>query len=614
LSAVFELGAIRSLPAVGLAAGTAVVAWREQGSLAAPDWLPLAMLAALLVATVAFAGVAVLPGRAALLGGGALVVLAGWTGASMTWSPTPAGARDEALLVGLYALCLLLGPLVLPGLREQAWTIAGVAGVLAVLGGLAALKLALAADPQALLFGGRLDFPVSYVNACAALFVLGFWPAVATAARRDAHAALRAAATGAAALFLALGTAAQSKGAILGLAVSAVLVFALSPLRLRLLLPLSLAVAVTVAAAAPLTAPYRSYSTAVAHRAGWTSLAVTVAGVVLGAVYAAVDARVELGERKRRLIGRAVLALVLGGLATGIVAFVVSVSSPRAWLAQEWAAFKHPNPTRVGSSHLSSLGSNRYDFWRVAIDETRAHPLAGIGGRGFFSAYLQHGRSDETPLRAHSLYLDTAAEEGVPGLLLLLIGLGAPLVLVARRLRSPVAVAAFGAGTYFAAHAAVDWIWTVPVVGVVAFLLLGSACGNAEARPLGRRVGIGVALAAVAAAALAFAPPWLASRYVAAAYHSASPGADLSRARLLDPLSLDPYWAAWRLATTPAAQIHALVRAHTLEPDSVAVLYNLALTYERAGRRERAAAALRLAARLDPRDPIVRSALRTADR
>jgi O-antigen ligase len=614
LSAVLETGAVRPLPPLGLAAATAVVAWREQGSLAASDWLPLAVLAALVAATVALAGVAVRPSRAVLLAGGSLVLLAGWTAASTAWSPSPSGARDEALLVGLYALCLLLGPLVLPGVREQRRTVAGLTGVLAVLGALAALKLALAADPAVLLFGGRLDFPVSYVNACAARFVLGFWPAVATAARRDAHGALRAGAAGAAALFLALGIAAQSKGAVLGLAVSALLVFALSPLRLRLLVPVLLAAAPAAAAAAPLTAPYRSGATVAAHRAGWAALAVAVAGVVLGAAYAAVDARLELGEARRRRLGRTTLALTLGAVAAALAAFVLSVSSPRAWVAHEWRAFKHPNSGQVGSSHLSALGSNRYDFWRVALDEARTHPLRGIGGRGFYSAYLEHRRSPETPLRAHSLYLDTLAEEGIPGLLLLLLGLGAPLVLLARRLRSPVAVAAFGAGTYFAAHAAVDWIWTVPVVGVFALLLLGSACGEEDAPRLRRPTSVGVAVASIAAAAFAFAPPWLAARYVAAAYHSASPSADLARARALDPLSLDPYWAEWRLARTPAAQIRALVRAHALEPSSVAVLYNLALTYERAGRRSAAVAALRQAARLDPRDPIVRSALRSADR
>ena len=100
--------------------------------------------------------------------------------------------------------------------------------------------------------------------------------------------------------------------------------------------------------------------------------------------------------------------------------------------------------------------------------------------------------SAETPLRAHSLYFDVLAETGVQGLLILLLGVGAPLLLLARRLSQPCAVAAFGAGTYFLAHAAVDWIWTLPAVGVPAFVLLGIGCAGGDLRPLPRRAAYAV--------------------------------------------------------------------------------------------------------------------------
>ena len=53
------------------------------------------------------------------------------------------------------------------------------------------------------------------------------------------------------------------------------------------------------------------------------------------------------------------------------------------------------------STHLLTLGSNRYDFWRVAIHQFREHPVGGIGARGFRVAYLGARRSPETPARAH---------------------------------------------------------------------------------------------------------------------------------------------------------------------------------------------------------------------
>ena len=614
MSAVTAPAVARVLPLLALTIALSAIAWQQKGSLDAGDWLPLGIIAALLIATVAASGAALRPPRLVLVGAGVLLVLAGWTAASMAWSASPAGARDEALLTGLYLVVLLIPVLVLAGARERRNALGLVLAALAGLGLATALKLALSANPASLLFGGRLNFPVSYVNACSALFVIGLWPAIVVAAQRDSRLATRAAATGAASLFLALAIAAQSKGTVLGLAVSALLVLALAPSRLRLLGATLLAAAPAAAAIVPLTEPYRSSAMSVAHRAGWTALGVFVAGAVLGLAYAVLDRRLELGAARRRFVGRALLALCAAGLAAAVVAFFLSVSAPGAWMSKEWDSFKHKHPAESGSTHLTSLGSNRYDFWRVSLDGAAAHPLRGIGARGFYSAYLEHRRSGETPLRAHSLYLDAVDELGIPGLLLLLLGVGAPLIFVARRLSQPCAVAAFGAATYFLAHAAVDWIWTVPVVGAFAFAFLGIGCADGTSRPLPRRVALIAAVAATAAAFLAFAPPWLAHRYVLAAYSASSPATDLSHARWLDPLSLDPDWAAWQLAATDRDRVAALQDARRLEPRSVAVLYQLGRVYLRMGRRAEAAEVLRRADALDPREPAIRKALLTASR
>jgi hypothetical protein len=614
MSAVTATAVARVLPLLGLTIALFGATWQQKGSLAVGDWLPLAILSAFLLTMIAAAGAAVRPPRLVLIGTGALLALAGWNAASIGWSASPAGARDEALLTGLYLIVMLLPVVVLAGPRERQTSLGVVLAALAGLGLATALDLALSAKPLTLLFGGRLDFPVSYVNACSALFVIGFWPAVVIAAQRHSRLATRAAAIGAGSLFLALAITAQSKGTVLGLAVSALLVFAFAPSRLRLLGVTLLATAPAAAAVVPLTAPYRSSAVSVAHRSGWTALGVFVAGAALAIPYVLADRRLELGAARRRLIGRSTFALFAACLAASVIAFFVSVPAPGAWMSKEWTSFKHKHPADSGSTHLSALGSNRYDFWRVALAEAAAHPLRGIGGRGFYSAYLQHRRSDETPLRAHSLYLDALAELGVPGLLLLLLGVAAPLVLLVRRLSQPCAVAAFGAATYFLAHAAVDWIWTVPVVGAFAFLLLGIGCAGEELRPLSRRAAIAVAATAAAAALLAFAPPWLAHRYILAAYSTSAPAADLSNARLLDPLSLEPYWAAWRLAKTDSGRVDALQGARRLEPRSVAVLYQLGRVYLHMGRRTEATDVLRRAHALDPREPEIRKALLTAAR
>src|SRR5207244_11001449 len=101
---------VRTLPTAAVAAAGVAMVWDTHGSIAAADWLPYAVLAALVVVTVGAAGAATRPARVAILGGSALVGLAAWDAISVLWSPLPSLARDEALLVVFYAL-VFAGPL-----------------------------------------------------------------------------------------------------------------------------------------------------------------------------------------------------------------------------------------------------------------------------------------------------------------------------------------------------------------------------------------------------------------------------------------------------------------------------------------------------------------------
>ena len=109
-------------------------------------------------------------------------------------------------------------------------------------------------------YAGRLSFPISYPNAQAAAFLIGFWPAVVCAAQRRAALPVRALALGGATVIAAGWLTAQSKGGVLAIAVSAAVLFAVSPLRLRLLPPTLLAGGLTALAYRPLTRPFRSAS------------------------------------------------------------------------------------------------------------------------------------------------------------------------------------------------------------------------------------------------------------------------------------------------------------------------------------------------------------------
>src|SRR5207302_3889681 len=126
---------------------------------------------------------------------------------------------------------------------------------------------------------------------------------------------------------------------------------------------------------------------------------------------------------------------VVAGVVVGLAAFVAVEHHPVGFLDAKWNAFKHKPTSGREQTHLFELGSNRYDFWRVAFGEFGRHPLLGDGSRGFATAYLEHRQSAESPARAHSLELDALSETGLVGFALLAAAIGLPLLAVGRRAR-----------------------------------------------------------------------------------------------------------------------------------------------------------------------------------
>jgi hypothetical protein len=587
--------AFRVLPTAALAVAAWALAWVETGSIDASDWLPYALVAGLLAAVVLFAGTAPRPNTRELVALGALVALAGWEALSLTWSAVPSLARDEALLTLFYAVALLVPLTTLRTAADRLYASACVAAVSGVLAVGAGLILRFGSDQSDHFYSGRLSFPISYPNALAATFLIGFWPAIVVAAGRRQSVVMRALALAAAAAIASGWLTAQSKGGVAAIAVSAALVFALSPLRLRLLPPTLIAAVLTAAAYGPLTAPFRTQSVNNVKGAGSAILLLTALGAVLGIVYALVDRRLELGPRGVRVAGLAALGLFVVGVVVAVVFFSTRVYHA-GWFGDQWRAFKNVPAYSQASSHLLQLGSYRYDIWRVALHEFEHHPLAGIGSRGFGPAYLQQRHSPDTPARAHSFELDALSELGIVGFALLLLAIVPPLVPVVTRMRArdPAATAAFAGAAYWLVHASADWIWTVPACGIPFFLLLGAGGAGGERPPLARRAALPAAIALVVLSLVAFVPPWLSARLTARG--------QLHWAKRLDPLSVDPYVAQ--------GSVPALEEAVRKEPRVVELRFDLALAYERAREFRRARAELLQARRLDPREPRIFDALK----
>src|SRR5438093_1135134 len=431
---VFNAGnAARVLQTVVLAAVSWGLAWLATGSAAAPDWLPYAFLTALVLAAALIGGTALRPRRRELAVVGALVALAGWEALSIVWSAVPDLARDEALLTIFYAIALLVPLVALRSATERLLALAAIAAAAAVLAVGAGIVLRFGSDQADHFYSGRLSFPISYPNAQAAVFLIGFWPALVLAAQRGRGLLVRALAMAAATAIASGWLTAQSKGGIAAITVSAALVYALSPLRLRLLPPALIAVVLTAAAYRPLTAPYRTGSVSDVKGAGAAILILTAVGALAGLLYALADRRLELGPRGVRAAGFATLVLFLAAAALGAALFLTRVYHA-GWFDDQWRAFKGGAPQTTTSSHLFHLGSWRYDIWRVAVHEFADHPLAGIGSRGFGPAYLEGRRSPDTPVRAHSVELDALSELGVVGCVLLACLLALPLLPVVSRM------------------------------------------------------------------------------------------------------------------------------------------------------------------------------------
>jgi hypothetical protein len=106
----------------------------------------------------------------------------------------------------------------------------------------------------------------------------------------------------------------------------------------------------------------------------------------------------------------------------------------------------------------------------VAWTEYKEHPLVGSGA-GTFEQFWQRDRPvGEAARDGHSLYLETLAQLGWPGLLVVLCMLGLPFAAAVAARREPLAAGAFGAYVAYVVHTGVDWDWEMPILTLFALL------------------------------------------------------------------------------------------------------------------------------------------------
>ncbi len=602
-------------------------------------WYPAAIFLTALLALCAF----LLPRRSAvpapvLLALGAMAALTAWSYLSIVWADDPGIAWAGSNRTLLFLVCLALFALWRQRGRHAAavlglWT-AWVIGLAIV----TLIRVDTTANLDPLFIGDRLASIAGYPNATAAALMMGFFPALVLAGRREIPWWLRGLAAGGAVVCVDVALLAQSRGSAYSIPIVLLILFIAVPGRLR-----TLAVLAAAGIGIALTAPGILSDLDDARASGLNAGAFDGLGAMVGigaaatavmvAIGAFVDSRTdvlaETAQRARRAVGAVVIALAV----VSAVAALVIAGDPIGRAADAWDSFKggytEQQLKAEGTRLASGLGSNRYDFFRVALDQFAAAPITGAGAENFLEDYLQEGRSAETPRYPHSVIFRTLGQLGLVGAALLLVVLGAAVAALWRALRQADAMAGAVAGAaaivfvYWFVHGSFDWFWEYGGLGASAFAMLGLALAlvpradRPDARPFaaGRRGLVAIPVLAVAACTLV--APWLAERWVdeASATWSRSPGEAfdlLDRAAAANPLSSRPYLAAGVIAVRvddlPRAR-EEFRNALEREPRSYYAALELGAIASEFGRREEALDWLERARQASPRDPIVRRAI-----
>ncbi len=380
------------------------------------------------------------PGEA-FAAGGCLIALTGFTALSMGWGVDDGGAFDDTMRAVCYSGVFALVVAASPARSARSW-LAGLA-----IGLVALSVVALGSRLVPSLFPGaavpadlaatraRLSYPLGYWNALGALLALGAVLLVALAgmARTVAGRTFATAAVPlpAFAVFLT-----SSRGGAVAGAVGFVILLLLSPNRVRLVTAVTIGgVGTAVLVIASLSRDL--FTDGRTGAAGYDTEANVMLLLTLVVVAAAFTLRPMVDGLVERLrVPRAVSAVLTVGAALALIVGLLGADP-----VERWHELKAPPDTQdavtgrgLVTRHLTSTeGTGRYQFWKAGWEAFESQPLRGVGAAGYEPWWAQHGTLDYYVRNAHSVFVETAAELGVVGLLLLLGFLGTAVVVGVRR-------------------------------------------------------------------------------------------------------------------------------------------------------------------------------------
>lgn len=487
-----------------------------------------------------------------------------------------------------------------------------------------------------ILLSSRLAAPIGYQNGEAALFLIPLWLVLYLASRREVPSFARGLLAATASLLVQLTVLAQSRGSMYSLPIVFLIFVVLTSGRGRALVTTLVVLAASAFNLGTLLEVFRAGDRGDPVAPALTQarngmIAVFVCLLVLGTLVAVLDQRLSLSGRAARRLDRGVVAGFGLALALVIALALSAANSPIQTTRDAWHNFTTGAAGGSDSSHFTSLyGTNRYDFWRVAADEFRAHPLVGIGSNNFAPEYLQARRSDEEPNDPHSIEMKVSSQTGIVGSLFFLGFLACALAAVRRRGIDPfkrgLAASLVVGFSYWFVHGSVEWFWEIPAITAAAMAFLGLAAAitvdasgeeTDRRRPDRRPLALALGLLALVVS-VGYSASWLSARYVDSASQGwrASPSeADrmLDRARVLNPLSEKPDVIAGTIAERRrdyGRMEVAFKRALERNDVNWYAWLELGIASYETGNRSAALAQLERARGLNPREPITRLVLR----
>ena len=395
-----------------------------------------------------------------------------WTGLSISWSRVLGPATDDTDRVVLYCACFALALVVMRDrrIRDVAPDVVllGIAVVaLYALGG----RLLPHVVPTSAIgkAGSRLAQPLTYWNAEGLFLATGVLLGVAVASNEARPRWLRSVACAAAVPCGFAGFLTFSRGAGAALLGGMLVLLLMRPRRSAIAAAIvagaGTAVLCVLLVAFPavraLDRGVSSQASQGAVLAGIAALVTVAAGLAYARLARGRDSGFAIPPPRGRKLALVTVPVLLG-----------------AAVALGLSAEQSPN-LPSGASRLVTFEANRKAYWRVALDAFAHHPLNGVGTASFQVEWRRERKSADFTTDAHSIYLETLAELGIVGGLLLAALYASVLTGLARSARAapgdPVLAAAAAVLAAFAIHSGVDWDWEMPAAALPALIMAAVA-------------------------------------------------------------------------------------------------------------------------------------------